>query len=310
MPVSTMRIRIFMRITAVFLAVSMIFAASWALAAEKGADKAAAKTEAPAKGDAPEGDQMIKLGDPVVATVGGKEVKRSEVFSFISSLPEQVRQMPVQNLFPLALEQVINNKVIGGKADMAKLEGDAEVIKTMAQAKDQIIRGVYIERQVNAQINQKKLLKAYEEMLDQVGDIQEIHAHHILVDTEDQAKDVIKRLDGGAKFEDLVKEYTAGKGPKSGGDLGYFAKNEMVPEFADAAFALEPGKYSKTPVKTQFGWHVIKVDEKRKRPEPEFEAVKPQLEAQLRQKILADLLDQWQKEAKIKKFDINGEPIK
>jgi peptidyl-prolyl cis-trans isomerase C len=252
----------------------------------------------------------IKLGDPVVATVNGDEIKRSDVFNFISGLPEQVRQMPVQNLFPLALEQVINNKIVSARADAAKLESDPEVVKIMEQAKGQIVRNVYVERQVKEGITQKKLLKAYEDMLTKMGDVQEIHARHILVDSEEKAREAIKKLDGGAKFEDLAKELNTAPSKDNGGDLGYFAKTDMIPEFANAAFALDVGKYSKDPVKTQFGWHVIKVEDKRKRPEPQFEQVKPQLEAQLRQEILTGLLEKWQKEAKIKKFDMNGEPVK
>ena len=268
-------------------------------------DKVAA---APATADAEQ--PSIKLGNPTVATVNGEEIKRSDVFNFISSLPEQVRQMPIQNLFPLALEQVINNKVVSGKAVAAKLEADPEVATMVEQAKGQIIRNVYVERQVTEGVSQKKLLKSYEELLTTMSDIQETHARHILVDTEEKAREVIVKLDGGAKFEDLAKEMSTGPSKENGGDLGYFAKNEMVPEFADAAFAIDVGKYSKDPIKTQFGWHVVKVEDRRKRPEPKFEDVRPQLEQQLRQQLLTDLLGKWQKDAKIQKFDINGEPVK
>lgn len=264
------------------------------------------KQETAAAGDEP----MLKLGNPVVAVVDGEEIKRSDVFTFIGGLPDQVRQMPIQNLFPLALEQVINNRVISGKAKDSKLEADPEVEKMFTQAKGQIVRNVFVERQVTAEVSQKKLLKAYEELLTQLEDVQETHARHILVDSEEKAKEVVGKLDGGAKFEDMVNEYSTGPSKENGGDLGYFAKNEMVPEFGDAAFALDVGKYTKDPVKTQFGWHIIKVEDRRKRPEPKFEDVKPQLEQQLRQQILTDLLQKWQKDAKIKKFDMNGEPVK
>ena len=145
-------------------------------------------------------------------------------------------------------------------------------------------------------------------MLEGFEKVEEIHARHILVPDEAKAKEIIKKLDGGAEFKDLAKESSDGPTAANGGDLGYFAKSEMVPEFAEAAFALQPGTYTKEPVKTQFGWHVIKVEEKRQRPEPQFEAVKPQLEAQIRREKLNTMLEQWQKEASIKKFDINGEP--
>ncbi len=301
-------------VAVILIAVGGLFFLSNNGVAESKKEPASGTPAAAAGGDqaaAAEGDQpSIKLGNPVVAVVDGEEVKRSDVFNFISNLPEQVRQMPIQTLFPLALDQVVNNKIIGKKAEGAKLEGDPEVEQLLVQAKGNIIRNVFVERKVGEQITQKKLLKEYEDALTKMGDVQEIHARHILVDSEDKAKEVVAKLDGGAKFDDLAKEMSTGPSKDNGGDLGYFAQNEMVPEFANAAFAVNVGEYTKAPVKTQFGWHVIKVEDKRKRPEPEFEAVKPQLEQQLRQKTLANLLQDWQKDAKIKKFDINGEAVK
>lgn len=265
---------------------------------------------APAAGEGDADAPMIKLGNPVVAVVNGKEIKRSDVFEFISGLPEQVRQMPIQTLFPMALEQVVNNNVVSAKASDAKLEGDPEVEQMVKQAQGQIIRNVYVERQVNEAVTQKRLLKAYEDLLDTVSKIEEVHARHILVEEEEAAKGLIKKLEEGSDFETLAKENSTGPSAERGGDLGFFAKNEMVPEFANAAFGLDAGAYTKAPVKTQFGWHIIKVEEKRMRPEPKFEDVKAQLEAQERQKVLAELLEKWQKDAKIKKYDINGEEVK
>ena len=268
------------------------------------------KSEITASAEGQEGEEpMIKLGNPVVAVVNQEEIKRSDVFTFISSLPEQVRAMPIESLFPMALEQVINNKLVTTKASGASLENDPEVEQLVAQNKEQIIRNVYLERQVNERVTQKKLLDSYNELLAQIGDVQETKASHILVETEEEAREVVKQLDEGSDFAELAREKSTGPSAEAGGDLGYFAKNEMVPEFAEAAFALDPGAYSKDPVQTQFGWHVIKVEERRKRPEPEFELVKPQLEAQLRQQILTELVQEWQEDAKISKFDINGEPV-
>lgn len=274
----------------------------------KPAEEAAAATEAPAADPAAQiGD--IKVGDPVVATVGKEEIKRSDVFAYITTLPEQVRQMPLQTLFPLALDQVLNNKIIGDKATAAKLDADPEVTKMLDQAKDQIVRNLYVERELEKAVTQKELLKAYETMLEGFQRVDEVHARHILVKDEATAKEIIKKLDGGAKFEDLAKDSTDTQTAVNGGDLGFFSKDQMIPEFADAAFALKAGEYTKTPVKSQFGYHIIKSEEKRQRPEPQFETVKPQLDAQLRREKLSSMLESWQTEAAIKKFDINGEPV-
>ncbi len=300
---------------AVLIAIGAMVAITGKGGAQSG-DKSGELSEiSPASSDTaaatPGGDEsMIKLGNPVVAKVNGQDVLRSDVFNFISALPEQVRQMPIQTLFPLALEQVVNNRLVTTKASTANLDADPEVAQLLTQAKDQIVRNVYIDRQIDAEITQKKLLKAYEDLLTELAEVQETKARHILVEDETKAREVITKLGEGADFVALAKEYSSGPSAENGGELGWFAKNEMVPEFAEAAFALEPGNFTKEPVKTQFGFHVIKVEERRKRPEPDFETVKPQLEAQLRQQVLNDLVAGWQKEAQIQKFDINGEPVK
>ncbi len=255
-----------------------------------------------------EGENAIEVGNPVVAKVNGADVTRSEVLEFITTLPEQVRQMPLQNLFPMARDQVVNNKLVTEKTQAANLANDPEVQKQLEQAKVQIERNVYIEREVAAKVNDAELQKAYNELKAELAKVEEVKARHILVDTEEKAKEVVTKLQGGAKFEDLVQEYSEGVTKETKGELGYFAKGEMVPEFSDAAFALGKGQYTKTPVKTQFGWHVIESEDRRTRPAPGFDEVKPQLEAVVRQRQLQELVNSWQKEAKVEKFDINGKP--
>ena len=119
--------------------------------------------------------------------------------------------------------------------------------------------------------------KVYDEAVKQVKNEEEVHARHILVPTEDEAKAILAQLKGGADFATLAKEKSKDPGAAEGGDLGYFTKEQMVPEFSEVAFKLGKGQLS-DPVKTQFGWHIIKVEDKRTRPTPTFEQVKPQIE--------------------------------
>jgi peptidyl-prolyl cis-trans isomerase C len=253
----------------------------------------------------------IKTGNPVVATIGEDEIKRGDVLNFIGTLPpDQVRQIPLEKLFPAALEQVVVNKIVTEKVGKAKLDSDPEVTQALANAKTQILRNVYLEREVNKRITEDKLKAAYKEVLKNLKPVEEVHAEHILVEDQKTAKEVISQLEKGADFAELSKKYSKGPSADKGGDLGWFAKGEMVPEFSDAAFELKKGEFTKAPVKTQFGWHIIKVEDRRMRPEPKYEDVKPQLEAQLRQKTLGEMVQGWEKDAKVKKFDINGEPIK
>lgn len=287
--------------------IALAFVSVIALGAAQGWAADAPKDAAPAAAAAAATPAINQ--DPVVAKVGKEEIKRSEVFGLITTMPDQYKQMPLDQLFPMALDQVINTKIVGEKADKAKLENDPDVTKLAEQAKQEIIRNVYVSHELGKMITDADLKKAYDKAVAAMPK-EEVHARHILVKDEATAKDIIKKLDGGAKFEDLASQSTDGPTAKNGGDLGFFNKGQMVPEFADAAFKLKPGTYSKEPVKTQFGWHVIKVEEKRPITPPKFEDVKAQLDAQVRREKLGSLLEKWQKDANITKYDINGNALK
>ncbi len=251
----------------------------------------------------------VKPGNPVVAKVDGKDVTRVDVYRYIRMMPENVQQLPPGAVYPLALEQVINTRLVQNQAEAADLENDSEVKKQLAMAKQQIERAVYIQRAVDKNISESDLKAAYDEFVKKAPDVEEIHASHILVDSEQKAKDIIAKLGKGESFETLAKENSADKTGANGGDLGWFSKQDMVPEFANATFALKKGETSKTPVKTQFGWHVIKVTDSRSRPKPSFEEVKPYLQVDLRRQTLEKMLEDWRAKAKIEKFDINGDPV-
>ena len=139
--------------------------------------------------------------------------------------------------------------------------------------------------------------------------MQEAKASHILVADEAKAKELIKQLNDGASFEELAKENSTDNTAEKGGDLGYFAQTDVVPEFGDAAFALSPGEITKEPIQSQFGYHIIKLAEKRQRPPAEFEEAKPFLEAQIRSAVLQGILNGWRKDSDVETFDINGDPI-
>lgn len=253
----------------------------------------------------------VKPGNPVVATVDGKDITRVDVFRFIKLMPQNLQQLPPAAIYPLALDQVINTRLVQNKAEEAGLESDPEVQQQLDMAKQQIVRSVYVQREVDKEISDGDLKKAYEEFKSKVPEVQEIKASHILVADEAKAKDLIAQINDGADFAKLAAANSGDTGNKDkGGDLGWFAKQDMVPEFSDAAFKIEKGKVGQTPVKTQFGWHVVKVEDKRKRPQPTFEEMKPMLQVELRRQKLEGMLQDWRKSAKVETFDINGDPVK
>lgn len=248
--------------------------------------------------------------DPVVATVDGKPIYRTDVLDFIQSLPEQMKQADPKAMFPMAVEQVINGKIVDAKAMSANIESDPEFVKRMADAKTQIMRGVFAEKEINKQYTPEAVKKAYDDIVKSLPKSDEVNARHILVETEAQAKDIIAKLDGGAKFEDLAKKFSKDQSNSgNGGDLGYFGQTDMVKEFSDAAFALKAKEYTKNPVKTQFGFHVIQALDKRPRPAPKLEDVKPQIESQVKRDILNKLVETWRSGATVEAFDYDGKPI-
>lgn len=258
----------------------------------------------------PAAEAVHGADDPVVAKVDGKPVYRTEVLDYIKTLPPQVQQADPKSIFPMALDQLISGKIVDAKASADKLDNDPVVLKRLADAKVQVIRAVYAEKAIEKEFSEDLVKKTYDDIIKSMPKVEEVHARHILVDSEAEAKTIITKLNGGAKFEDLAKEFSKDKSnATNGGDLGYFAQTDMVKEFADAAFALKPNEFTKSPVKTQFGFHVIQSLDKRERPAPKFEDVKGQVEAQVRRDILNKLVENWMKSAAIEKFDYDGKAI-
>jgi peptidyl-prolyl cis-trans isomerase C len=254
----------------------------------------------------------IKDGDPIVATVDGTDIKRSQVLNFIAQLPENVRSLDVRQLFPKAEDQIIANHIVAEKASKANLDNDPEVKKMMDEARQQIINSVYVDRQVKDQMTDAKLHEAYNKAVAANKDVEELKVRDIMVDSESKAKDLIAQLNKGADFETLAKADSKGPNAQGGGELGYISKGEVIPEFVDAASAVKTGQYTKTPVHIGAGWHIIQVEDRRKRALPKFDdpQVQTQLKTIVRQQIVADMLTKWEKDASVKKFDINGDPVK
>lgn len=282
------------------------------LQTQKTSDNAA--TAEPAAGTseeaaAPGTKNVVEPGNPVVAKVGSQEVTRLDVFNFIRDLPENMRSMPVDQLYPMALDQVINSKIVNEKVAAIDLSANPEVQKQLEEAKKQIERNVFIQEELNKRITEDKLKAAYEKYKAEFPKVEEVKARHILVKDEAKASEIIQKIKAGESFEDLAKANSTDGTASLGGELGYFAKESVVPEFGEAAFAMAPGSMSETPLKTQFGFHVIKVEDKRVRPAPEFEQAKGFLDGNLRREELDAIIKEWKNGVAIEKFDINGKPL-
>ncbi len=272
--------------------------------APKEEEKQAENAEGGDKSAAP-----IEPGNPVVAKVNGKDVTRMDVFNFIQTLSPQTRQMPVEQLFPLAQEQVVNAELIGEKVKGVSLDNDPAVQEQMKIAKQQIVRSVFMQKEAEKAVTDDMIKAAYEDYKNNFPKVEEVRARHVLVKDEATAKDVIKQLEGGADFAEMAKKYSIDATKERGGELSFFSKQDVVPEFGEAAFAMNVNDVSKAPVKSDFGYHVIQVLEKRQRPPADYEQAKPYIAAQLRGKVLGDVVQKWRKDAKVEVFDINGKPV-
>jgi peptidyl-prolyl cis-trans isomerase C len=250
----------------------------------------------------------IKPGNPIVATVNGQDIMRADVVNYIQTLPIQARQLPLEQLFPAAQNQLVNERLALAKSKQARLDNDPEVKERLSDAKEEIVATVFMQKSVEEKLNEEKLREVYEGYVANFPEIEEVKAAHILVEKKSDANKLVNELEGGADFAALAKENSIDTATaENNGEIGYFTKQDVVPEFAEAAFAAEVGKVQYEPVKSEFGYHIIKVEDKRMRPVPTFEEAKPFLESQARQAVLNALFTTWRNESEIKLYDINGE---
>jgi peptidyl-prolyl cis-trans isomerase C len=248
-------------------------------------------------------------GDPVVAVVNGKTLKRSDVVASAQTLPAQYRNQ-VDQLFPQLVDRLIDITLMVDEGRKQNLQNDPDVKAIVAQYEDEAIRQVLLKRFLAGKITDADLKKRYDAEVAKVPPTEELKASHILVKTEDEAKDIIKQLEGGADFAKLAKEKSTDSGSgANGGDLGYFGDGDMVPEFYAAANKLKKGEFTKDPVKSQYGWHVILLTDRRTKEAPKFEEVKDQIKDELTQELVAAWLTDLHKAAKIQKFGPDGKPL-
>ncbi len=235
--------------------------------------------------------------DPVLARVDGTPVRLSDVIATAQDvLPPEMRTMPgpalMQMLPPEVARQLVDRaiteRVLTNAARSTGVDKDAEVQRRIRRAEEQELQQAYLSREVTPAVTDAALRARYEQEAGRRQGEEEVQARHILVQTEAEAKAVIAELAGGADFADLAKRRSRDPGAQSGGDLGFFKRGDMVPEFAEAAFALQPGQVTQAPVRSPFGWHVIKAEERRSAPVPGFEESR----AQLRQKMLEEQVQQ------------------
>ena len=247
--------------------------------------------------------------DPVIARVNGVDIKQSDL-----ALAEEDVGADMQAASPEAkrehlISYLADIIMVTQAADKKNLADNPDFKRRLAFLRSKLLMGYELQQEAKTALTDEALHQTYDEAVKSMSGQEEVRARHILVEGEDEAKAIIEQLKGGADFAKLAKEKSKDPGAAEGGDLGYFTKDQMVPEFADVAFKMYPGQLS-NPVKTQFGWHVIKVEDKRTKQPPEFEKVKDQIEAYLARKAQSDFIAKLRQSAKVERFDNAAEQRK
>jgi peptidyl-prolyl cis-trans isomerase C len=267
---------------------------------------AVAQTAAPSP--APAAAPSAPAGNKVVARVNGIDITEADLALAAEDPALQVPSIPDAQKRDLLIGYLVDLKLGARAAEEAKIGESADFRRKLAYARDKALLDEYLDREVKKAVTPEAARKLYDETVKNITPEPEVRARHILVESEDEAKTVKTRLDKGEDFARLAAEASKDPGSKTdGGDLGFFSKDRMVEPFAEAAFKLEPGQIS-DPVKSQFGWHVIKVEEKRTKPVPPFEELKEQVDTYLGRKTQQDLILGLRQSAKVERFDAEGKP--
>jgi peptidyl-prolyl cis-trans isomerase C len=247
--------------------------------------------------------------DPVIARVNGVDIKQSDLAlaeedvggDMQSASPEAKREQLIAYLADIVM--------VTQAADKKKLGDNPEFKRRLAFLRNKLLMGFGLQEASKAALTEEALQQTYDDAVKSMNGQDEVRARHILVENEDEAKAIVDQLKGGADFATLAKEKSKDPGAADGGDLGYFTKDQMVPQFSEVAFKMYPGQLS-NPVKTQFGWHVIKLEDKRTKQPPEFDKVKDQIEAYLARKAQTEYIAMLRQSAKIERLDKPAEPKK
>lgn len=245
----------------------------------------------------------VARAETVVATINGAPVTETDLSVAIADLDQQFAQLPEDQRRAAALSAIIEIRLLAAEAEEKGFgEGDG-FGRRMELLRQRALHSAYIDHEVAAKVTDEAVRARYDEQVASATPAEEVRARHIIVATEEEAAAIIAELDAGGDFEEIAKEKSTDGAAAQGGDLGYFGPGRMVPEFEQAAFAMEVGSYSKEPVQTQFGWHVLKVEDKRSQQPPAFDQVSGQFRAAMLREAYVEAVSALHEAAEIEITD-------
>ena len=240
--------------------------------------------------------------DPVIARVDGAEIRESDLALAEEDIGSGMQPSPPELRREALLTYLIDVAIIAKAAEAQKLAQTPGFERRAAFARQKVLMEALLDKESKGAANEAAMKKIYDDSVAQNKPVEEVRARHILVETEEKAKEILAKLKAGGDFAALAKAESKDTGSSDGGDLGYFAKEQMVPEFSEAAFKLEKGALSE-PVKSQFGWHIIKLEDRRNKPIPEYEQVKGQIENYVVRRAQTELVGKLRQAAKIERVE-------
>ena len=253
----------------------------------------------------PDAVAQNQISEGTVATVDGIAITYNDVSLVEDELMAVYGQLPEEQRFQTLVGYMVNRILASEAAKKAGLENDADVAKIKAFMERKALQDVYIAKMLMERVREEDVIAYYDKEIKNGPVEEEVRARHILLDNREAADAIVADLENGADFAALAKERSKGPSGPSGGDLGYFSKQSMVPAFSDAAFKLAAGETS-PPVQTQFGWHVIRVEDRRKRPVPPFDQVRDQIYQLLISEAQRDIYDEMRAKASVDLVDMPG----
>ena len=244
--------------------------------------------------------------DKVIATVNGHEIRVSEVQMATDDIMGQLPDLPPKLRYPFVVEYLIERHLLAQLAVKEGIADTEEYKRRLALYQAKALRDAYFFQKIRPQVTEEEIRKIYEEESVKLQQTERVRARHILVGTEQEAKDILGRLAKGEKFEDLAKQFSLDGSKEYGGDLGYFTQPEMVPEFSKAAFALKVGETSQ-PTKTDFGWHIIRLEDKKQGAAQPYDQVKSAIRNVLLRRKVGETMEKVRAASKV---DILDEDLK